>query len=39
VNNNATFNTATGAQTNAQFGQLTGARNNRIMQGSLRFTF
>ena len=39
VNNSATFNTATGAQTNAQFGQLTASRPNRIMQGSLRFSF
>lgn len=39
VNNSATFNTATGTQTNAQFGQLTASRPNRIMQGSLRFSF
>jgi len=39
VNTTASFNPNTGAQTNAQFGQITGARNARIMQGSLRFSF
>ena len=30
---------ATGAQVNQQFGKATAARNSRIMQGSIRFTF
>jgi len=39
VNTAALFNTTTGAQTNAAFGQITAARNPRIMQGSLRVSF
>jgi hypothetical protein len=38
VNNTARFD-ASGNQINGQFGQATGARNPRIMQGSLRFRF
>jgi hypothetical protein len=30
---------AAGNQVNANFGKATGARNPRIMQGSVRFTF
>ena len=30
---------ATGKQVNANFGKATAARNPRIMQGSVRFTF
>jgi hypothetical protein len=39
VNTSATFNTATGAQTNAAFGNITSARGARVGQGSLRFIF
>lgn len=38
VNASATFNAA-GVQTNPNFGRITSARNPRIMQGSLRFSF
>jgi hypothetical protein len=38
VNSTARFN-AQGQQINAQFGQLNGARDPRVMQGSLRFQF
>src|SRR5262249_60482454 len=38
VDNTARFD-ATGAQVNAAFGKATGARNPRIMQGSIRFSF
>jgi hypothetical protein len=38
VNNSARFDT-TGAQINAQFGQVTGAANPRIGQVGLRFVF
>ncbi len=38
VDNNARFDT-TGGQVNGRFGQLISARNPRIMQVSLRFTF
>ena len=30
---------ATGTQVNAQFGKATAARNPRIMQGAIRFSF
>jgi hypothetical protein len=39
VNTSAIFNPATGAQTNAQFGQLTAAASPRIMQLAVRFLF
>jgi len=41
VNTTAQFNFATGAQTNAGFGSITGTRNNsaRVIQLGLRFTF
>ena len=39
VNTTATFNPNTGAQTNANFGKVTAARNERRMQMSLRYTF
>jgi len=39
VNQVATFNPNTGAQTNANFGKVTAARNERRMQMSLRYTF
>ncbi len=38
INTNAQFN-PTGEQVNANFGKATGARNPRIMQGSVRFVF
>lgn len=38
INATARFDPA-GNQTNALFGQVTSARNARVMQGSLRFTF
>jgi hypothetical protein len=38
VDNTARFDAA-GAQVNAAFGKATAARNPRIMQGSLRFSF
>jgi hypothetical protein len=38
INTNAQFNTA-GEQVNASFGKATGARDPRIMQGAIRFTF
>jgi hypothetical protein len=38
VDNTARFD-ATGAQVNAAFGKATAARNPRIMQGSIRFSF
>jgi len=39
VDNAARFNPATLAQTNATFGKATAARNPRLMQASLRFSF
>jgi hypothetical protein len=39
VDNDARFNPATGEQVNARFGQPTSARNPRLMQVSLRFSF
>lgn len=39
VNTSATFNTATGAQTNAAFGTITSARGARVGQLSLRLIF
>lgn len=39
VNTSAIFNPATGAQTNALFGQITAAASPRIMQFALRFLF
>ena len=39
MDNTARFDPATGAQTNARFGQPTAARNPRLMQVSLRFRF
>ncbi len=39
VNTSATFNTATGQQTNAAFGTVTSARGSRVGQISLRFIF
>jgi hypothetical protein len=39
VNTSATFNTATGQQTNAALGNLTSVRGARVGQGSLRFIF
>ena len=39
VNTSATFNTATGQQTNAAFGNVTSARPARVGQASLRFIF
>jgi len=39
VNTSATFNTATGQQTNAAFGTVTAARGPRVGQISLRFIF
>ena len=39
VDNTARFNPATGAQTNATFGRATSARNPRLMQVSVRFSF
>lgn len=39
VNSSATFNTATGQQTNAAFGSVTAARTARVGQASLRVTF
>jgi hypothetical protein len=38
INTNAQFNPA-GQQVNASFGQATSARDARIMQGAIRFTF
>ena len=38
VNSTARFNTQ-GQQINTQFGQITSARDPRVMQGSLRFQF
>jgi hypothetical protein len=38
IDNTARFD-ATGAQVNANFGKATSARNPRIMQGAIRFTF
>jgi hypothetical protein len=38
INTTAQFNAA-GQQVNANFGQATGARDPRIMQGAIRFTF
>jgi hypothetical protein len=38
VNHDAEFDAA-GNQVNAQFGQVTKARNSRIMQGSIRLMF
>ncbi len=38
INSNAQFNAA-GQQVNANFGKATSARDPRIMQGALRFTF
>ncbi|MCU1325374.1 MAG: hypothetical protein JWN34_744 [Bryobacterales bacterium] len=39
VDNTARFDPATGAQTNATFGKATAARNPRLMQVSVRFSF
>jgi len=39
INTSAKYDLTTGAQTNAQFGQVTGARSNRVMQGVLRLVF
>ena len=39
INTAARFDLATGAQTNAQFGNVTSARTPRVMQGVLRFVF
>jgi hypothetical protein len=39
INGSATFNTATGAQTNSLFGQATSDRGPRIVQLALRFDF
>lgn len=39
VDNTARFDPATGGQVNARFGQPTAARNPRLMQVSLRFSF
>lgn len=39
VDNTARFNPATGAQTNLTFGRATAARNPRLMQVSVRFSF
>ena len=39
VNATGRFDLTTGAQVNAQFGQVTSTRSPRVMQGSLRFTF
>ncbi|HEY1336993.1 MAG TPA: hypothetical protein VGF59_05755, partial [Bryobacteraceae bacterium] len=39
INTAAKYDLATGAQTNALFGQVTSTRAPRVMQGSLRFTF
>lgn len=39
ISTSARFDLATGAQTNALFGQVTSTRAPRVMQGSLRFTF
>ena len=39
VDNTARFNPANGAQTNATFGKATAARNPRLMQVSVRFSF
>ncbi len=38
INTNAQFNPA-GQQVNVSFGQATAAREPRIMQGAIRFTF
>ena len=38
INTNAQFNPA-GEQVNASFGQATAARDARVMQGAIRFTF
>jgi hypothetical protein len=38
INTTAQFNPA-GQMVNQSFGQATGARDARIMQGALRFTF
>ncbi len=38
INTNAQFNPA-GEMVNASFGQATGARDARVMQGAIRFTF
>ena len=38
LDNTARFDTA-GVQVNQNFGKATAARNPRIMQGALRFTF
>jgi hypothetical protein len=39
INTAARYDLTTGAQVNSLFGQVTGTRAPRIMQGSLRFTF
>jgi hypothetical protein len=39
VDNTARFDPSTGAQVNARFGQPTAARNPRLMQVSVRFSF
>ncbi|MEP6716555.1 MAG: TonB-dependent receptor plug domain-containing protein, partial [Terriglobia bacterium] len=39
INTAAKYDLVTGAQTNAQFGQVTSARTSRVMQGVLRFVF
>ena len=39
VDNTARFNPATLVQTNATFGRATAARNPRLMQVSVRFSF
>ena len=39
INTAARYDLTTGAQVNALFGQVSGTRAPRVMQGSLRFTF
>ena len=39
INTTATFNPATGAQTNGQFGAVTAARDPRQLQMAARVTF
>ena len=39
INTAARFDLTTGAQTNAQFGQVTATRTPRVMQAVLRFVF
>lgn len=39
INTTARYDLTTGAQTNAQFGQVTSVRTARVMQGVLRFVF